>query len=183
MQAVTWLLLLYSLPAEPSAPRVQVWRRVNELGALRLPAGGYVLPEDEHSLANLEALVTEITAHAGSGALFRADPLSPALEIELRERYSAARSADYAEVERECVRLREHVQREIEHFVLTYEEIEELDAELNKIRQRLALIERRDAFGVPARRLAEDAVVACEALLASFTEQVFQQAAPEEPAE
>lgn len=183
MQAVTWLLLLYSLPAEPSAPRVQVWRRVNELGALRLPAGGYALPEDEHSLANLEALVSEIAEHDGSAALFRAEPLSPALEVELRERFNAARSADYAEIERESVRLRSHVQREIEHFVFTYEELEELDAELNKIRQRLELIERRDAFGVPARSLAEDAVVACETLLVSYTEQVFQQAAPEEPAE
>lgn len=182
-QEVEWLLLLYSLPAEPSAPRVQVWRRLNELGALRLPSGGYLLPEHAGNRAALDALGAEISAHEGSATLFRAVPLTTALETELRERYNAARSAEYAELERECGRLRDHIQREIEHFVFTFEEIEELEAELTKIRQRLEAVDLRDVFAVPARASVEAILTTCEALLASFTEQVFQREASEEAVE
>jgi hypothetical protein len=174
-QRVSWLLLLYSMPAEPSAPRVQVWRRINELGALRLPSGGYVLPDHERNRLVLSAVEREITTHGGAATLFCVHPLAAELSAGLREDYDAARVAEYAAIEHECGRLRDHIQREIEHFVFTYEEFEELEAELQKIRTRLEVVEQRDVFAVPARASALTVLAACEQLLASFTQEIAER--------
>lgn len=50
-KAQAWVLLIYTMPREPTAPRVAVWRKLKKLGALRLHDAAWVLPATPALLA------------------------------------------------------------------------------------------------------------------------------------
>lgn len=58
-----WGVLFLTLPTQPSAVRLRVWRALKTLGCGSLRDGVYVLPEAHASL--FEPLVTEVRAHGG----------------------------------------------------------------------------------------------------------------------
>ena len=58
--ADSWLLLIYSVPPEPSANRVSIWRKLKRLGA-RLPHDAvWVLPYATRTTAQLQWLASDI---------------------------------------------------------------------------------------------------------------------------
>ncbi len=64
-----WLLLLYSVPNEPSARRVYVWRKLKGLGALLVHDSAWVLPATPHTREKLQWLATEIKDMEGGAAM------------------------------------------------------------------------------------------------------------------
>lgn len=65
----TWLLLTYTLPAEPSALRVKVWRKLKRIGALLLQDTLWVLPARPTTREQYQWLAAEI-AELGGQALY-----------------------------------------------------------------------------------------------------------------
>lgn len=65
----TWLLLTYTLPAEPSALRVKVWRKLKRIGALLLQDALWVLPARPSTCEQYQWLAAEI-AELGGQALY-----------------------------------------------------------------------------------------------------------------
>jgi hypothetical protein len=65
----TWLLLTYTLPAEPSALRVKIWRKLKRIGALLLQDALWVLPARPTTREQYQWLAAEI-AEMGGQALF-----------------------------------------------------------------------------------------------------------------
>src|SRR5260370_9926577 len=63
-EPVSWQLITYRLPAEPSRHRVAAWRQLRRLGAVPLQQGTWALPAGEPFDAGL-ATVTKATAAAG----------------------------------------------------------------------------------------------------------------------
>src|SRR5258708_26068155 len=59
---VTWRLITYRLPAEPSRHRVGVWRELRRLGAVSLQQGTWAVPEGEGFDAGFAQVVEAITA-------------------------------------------------------------------------------------------------------------------------
>src|SRR5215203_2803511 len=55
-----WLLLVYSVPREPSASRVYVWRKLNRLGAIMLQDAVWVLPATPQTREQFQWLAGEI---------------------------------------------------------------------------------------------------------------------------
>ena len=45
-QSLSWILLLYELPAAKSSQRVNFWRRLKKFGALPLKTSAYLLPNN-----------------------------------------------------------------------------------------------------------------------------------------
>jgi hypothetical protein len=62
------VLLVYTMPREPTAPRVAVWRKLKKLGALRLHDAAWALPATEALLEQVRWLAEEI--REGEGAAF-----------------------------------------------------------------------------------------------------------------
>jgi hypothetical protein len=56
----TWVLLVYTMPREPTAPRVAVWRKLKKLGALRLHDAAWGLPLSDVLLEQMRWLAQEI---------------------------------------------------------------------------------------------------------------------------
>jgi hypothetical protein len=69
-----WLLLHYKLPAEPSALRVYIWRKLKRLGAVLFQDAVWVLPNTVRTLEQFQWLTAEILEMGGEAALWDAKP-------------------------------------------------------------------------------------------------------------
>src|SRR5690348_14912690 len=67
----TWLLLHYTLPTNPSARRVYVWRKLKRLGAVLLNESIWVLPDTSRTAEQLQWLAAEIQEMKGNAYLWR----------------------------------------------------------------------------------------------------------------
>jgi hypothetical protein len=68
-----WLLLNYSLPSEPSAPRVSVWRKLRKTGAEILTEAVWALPYTERNQEQLIWLTAEIRELGGKAMFWKAE--------------------------------------------------------------------------------------------------------------
>jgi hypothetical protein len=69
-----WLLLIYTVPREPSVNRVSTWRKLKRLGALLLHDAVWVLPYSVRTREQFQWLASDIRdlggeAHVWQGAL------------------------------------------------------------------------------------------------------------------
>ena len=64
-----WSLLLLTLPTQPNAVRLRVWRTLKALGCGALRDGAYLLPTEHES--HFEGVAEEVRAHGGSATLLR----------------------------------------------------------------------------------------------------------------
>lgn len=71
----SWLLFHYKVPAEPSARRVYVWRKLKRLGAIMLHDAVWILPNTPRTLEQFQWLATEIEEMGGEARLWEAQPL------------------------------------------------------------------------------------------------------------
>src|SRR5438874_9735679 len=74
----TWLLLIYTVPAEPTRKRASVWREVKKLGALYLRDGVCILPERSETIVAAGELAARIGELDGQAMIVRAARLDPA---------------------------------------------------------------------------------------------------------
>ena len=175
---VTWLLLVYRVPSEPTRLRATVWRRLKALGAIYLQNSAAALPASESAERSLRALRNEIGEMGGSAHLLRCDPMVAGGDIT--DAYNAARDDEYEEIEDRCRDFHAEIERETtaEHF--TYAELEENDEDLTKLRGWLEKVVARDVLGASRQKEAREAVAGCEEALSGFAAKVY---AAEEEAE
>ena len=88
-----WTLLITTLPTQPSAVRLRVWRALKQLGCAALRDGAYLLPETQ--AAAFEALAAEVQSHGGSASVLSLAARDAAQQQELLALFD--RSAAYAE--------------------------------------------------------------------------------------
>ncbi len=62
-----WSVLFLTLPTQPSAVRLRVWRALKTLGCVSLRDGVHVLPESQAAL--FDPLATEVLAHGGQASV------------------------------------------------------------------------------------------------------------------
>jgi hypothetical protein len=67
--AAKWLLLLYRIPSEPSAPRVAAWRALKRMDGAYLQDGAYVAKPTEANRQALESLAHDIRNWGGEASL------------------------------------------------------------------------------------------------------------------
>ncbi len=176
-----WLLLIYTVPTNPSRTRAYVWREIRRGGALLLRDGVAALPRAKDTLAWAEEAARAIikgggTATAASALFDAAD------ERRLLQAFRRDRAREYEEIVESCEGLLAHIDREREHAVFTFEEVEELEADLDKIRRWYRAVQERDRFGTPAAKRAGSAIDDCAKRLAAFAERASEQELRERPA-
>jgi hypothetical protein len=95
MHAPSWLVLIVSLPREPSSLRVRAWRRLRALGALALKNGVWVLPASAESTEQFQWLAQEVGRDGGDATLLRVERVENLSDEEIAGRFRQAREADY----------------------------------------------------------------------------------------
>src|SRR5712671_7130287 len=102
MERLTWLLLLYGLPAKGNSARVSLWRRLKKYGAVQLKTSAYVLPDQPEHYERFQWLATEIKDAGGEATLIRVAQIEGMADAQIVQMFNDARAAEYKEVSQSC---------------------------------------------------------------------------------
>ena len=169
-----WLLLIYTVPTTPSRTRAYVWRELRRKGALLVRDGVAALPESAAARTWASEAAKRIAAGGGNATASRATFGTPD-ERRLISAFQRERDREYAEIKSSCADLLAHIAREREHAAFSFEELEELEADLGKIQRWFADVRQRDWFRAPAGRAAERALASCERRVRGFAERASRE--------
>ena len=169
-----WLLLIYRIKAESSGRRTYVWRQLRQLGAVYLQQAVAVLPDRPGLRAELDRLGQRIRSGGGEASLLETASPTQAWEDELVGRFNAARDAEYEEILDSVESFEDEIRRETRKKRFRFAELEEGEADSEKLGHWLARVIERDFFGAPGRAGAEQALARGRALLAEFTAEVYR---------
>ncbi len=178
----TWVLLIYTVPADPSRKRAFIWRELKKAGAVYLRDGVCVLPQREETVRVLTDLVAKVHEFGGRATLIQHAALDDERAAEVIAEAQADRAAEYGEVQREAQRFLEHAQREREHREFSYPEVEEVAADLGKLKRWAAQVRARDYFGVPVAAEVDALLTRCEEALRAFLDSASAAALEQEEA-
>lgn len=98
MSSPDWSLLLLTLPTQPNAVRLRVWRTLKSLGCGALRDGAWLLPAEHEAL--FEPIAAEVRAHGGSATLLRTAARDEAQQREFAALFD--RGEAYAAWQREA---------------------------------------------------------------------------------
>jgi DNA-binding transcriptional regulator PaaX len=175
---MNWLMLTYRLPADRSSARVAVWREVRRSGALQLQQSVVAFPDTEEfqaALARVRAAVGEV---GGSVVAVRADPLQPDDDARLEAAWNEARAAEYGELTAEAEKLVAEIDKEFAKQKFTLAELDEEEAELEKLKAWHARIRVRDVHGCEGAAEAEAALERAAEAVGRYTAAVFDRTEP-----
>jgi hypothetical protein len=171
---MVWLLLIYSVPANPSRKRAAIWREVKRVGAVYLRDGVCALPEREEAIAAAQAIAEKVREFEGTATIVRGAQIDePSAETVITQSRSA-RAAEYGEIAQDAEGFLDHVRRETEHRTFTYAELEELEGDLQKLKQWSMQVRARDYFGSPEREAVDAALARCDEALATFLDAAYR---------
>jgi hypothetical protein len=94
-ERISWVLLAYRLPREPSTPRSALWRKLRRLGVAQVLDGLAALPLDARNREQLEWLADEIVEAGGEATIWVGELGSAGQERELAARMADAIAAEY----------------------------------------------------------------------------------------
>jgi hypothetical protein len=104
--AYRWVVFAHQLPAHPSNPRVKIWRRLQQIGAVALKNAVHVLPESAQSREDFEWLRGEVAALGGQAAIFDVPSMSDADERQIVGQFQAASAAEFGRLRKELKMMR-----------------------------------------------------------------------------
>ena len=90
-----WLLLILSLPPQPSSIRVRVWRRLQAQGAVALKNSVYLLPFTSENYERFQWLTQEVAKSGGEATLLKVDRIENMRADEVVRLFDDARGENY----------------------------------------------------------------------------------------
>jgi hypothetical protein len=132
MTELSWLLLLYSLPAKSGALRLSVWRQLKRLGAVPLKTSASVLPDKPELYESFQWLAQRVREQGGDATLVRADDIDGVSDDEIVALFQQARAAEYDDLLKD---IRPLLPARGKKTPATAEDLEKLAARLQAVRQ------------------------------------------------
>jgi hypothetical protein len=172
-EPLSWRVITYRLPAEPSRHRVAVWRELRRLGAVALQQGTWAVPDGEPFTAGLAQVIEAIKA-AGGQPVVLAIAEEEAGTARLEELFTAQREAEWGEFLSDCGKYEAELAGEIAKEKFTLAELDEEEQNLDRLRRWYRTIRVRDLFGAPSAAAAERRLKECDEALEDFAERVYQ---------
>ncbi len=171
-----FMVLVYRMPAKPTAARVAVWRQLKKSGAIYLQQSVCVFPDTHTLRKDLGATLDRITAGKGEYHLLPLRPLDGAEKEKLIQQFQEQTSNHYQEIIENCeVNFTKEIEFETFRKNFTYEEAEEIRTEFEKIQAWYERVLHRDWFGAPNQGKAKDWIDRCEKMLEEFESKVFER--------
>ncbi|HWR13106.1 MAG TPA: Chromate resistance protein ChrB [Rectinemataceae bacterium] len=172
MAKSSWSLFIYQIPALPSTHRAYAWRKLKSLGALYLQNSICLLPVANGMDEKLGELKEEIAKRGGNVQLFHINVQDQAENDALVEKLRSHSSDEYEEFLEQCDNFHEELQKERDARHLTFGELEENEAELQRLKTWLPKIRARDFFKAPLGETSSTRLVECEKDFRLFGKQV-----------
>ena len=158
-----WLLLIHQLPPKPAYLRVKVWRRLQGLGAVAIKNTVYVLPKTEDTIEDFQWVAREIVKDGGEATICAASFVEGLADEQVQALFQAAREADYNQFAEDARELLNSVPGR--SGITKSEDRSAFQADLNRLRKRLAALTALDFFAAPGRSAAEAVMLQLESRL------------------
>jgi hypothetical protein len=176
-----WLLVTVSTGGS-STLRVHAWRKLRSLGALYLQNSVALLPERAETARGAARLLDRLRRSGGDGRLLPIAITDPREEEAVIAQFCAERSDEYREIVSRVPAFLEEIAMERARDRATYAEVEESEADLERLQKWLARVRARDYFDAQGRVEAEQAVERCATELALFEAEALAAELPAEVA-
>ena len=148
--------------------RVHAWRKLRSLGALYLQNSVALLPERAKTARGAARLLDRLRRSGGDGRLLPIAITDPREEQAVIAQFCAERRDEYQEIVSRVPAFLEEIAMERACGRATYAEVEESEADLERLQKWLARVCARDYFDAEGRAAAEQAVERCASELAAF---------------
>lgn len=175
---IGWRVLIYRVPTEPASKRVSVWRDLKRIGALYLQQCACIFPDLPSVTEDVRQVAAKIPALGGETFLLDVPRLQPEDETRIIEAFRDLRASEYAEIIEECeTKFVNEIEFERFRENYTFEEAEEIEQDLEKIRRWYDRVVARDWFAGDRRDEVEAWLARCQSLLDQFQEDVYRRRA------
>jgi hypothetical protein len=148
--ALSWLLLIHQLPAKPAYLRVKIWRRLQGIGAVAVKNAVHALPMREGTQEDFEWLMREIVEGGGEAFLCETRLIDGLSDEQVQKLFDEVRDADYKTIVKDARTLTKSLRPNAKP-----ERLNELRAQVARLRKRLADVVEIDFFGAIGRQTAE----------------------------
>src|SRR5438132_10628803 len=181
---LSWRVLIYRVPTEPASKRVAVWRDLKRLGVLYLQQCACIFPDIPGVTDEVNHVAAKIPALGGETFLLEVPKLQPEDEARIIEAFRVQRASEYAAIIEECeTKFVKEIEFERFRQNYTFEEAEEIEQDLEKIRRWFDRVRERDWFKADRRDEVETWLARCQGLLARFEEEVYRRSGSDNPAD
>ncbi len=174
-----WLLVTVSTAGASSTLRVHAWRKLRSLGAVYIHKSVAVLPKRTETSRAVNRLVDRVRHDGGQASAWAIELSDAGQEHELIALFQAERADEFHEVCSRVPAFLEEIDHERSLGRTTYAEVEESEADLDRLRTWLVRVQTRDYFGATGGAEAAAAVERCAEALAAFESDALLAEAPE----
>jgi hypothetical protein len=178
---VRWLLVTIST-GSASTLRVHAWRKLRSLGALYLQNSVALLPESAETTRAVTKLIQRVRRAGGIARVIPITITDAEEEAAVVRQFCTERSDEYQEIVSRVPAFLDEIAYERRRGRATYAEVEESEADLERLQKWLARVRTRDYFDAPGRSEAEAAVERCTTQLAAFEAEALAAELPGEAA-
>jgi len=176
-----WLLLIYKVPQDPTRFRTYLWRQMRMLGALSLQQMVCLLPKTPDLESEFMRLAYKIEEFGGEANLLEITSPSKEWEDRIIAGFNATLDEEYAEIAENEERFQDEIRRESRKKKFTFTELEDMEADREKISREMAKVQARDFFSAPGRLIAEAQMAESRKLFEEFSRKVYAHEGVEEP--
>ena len=92
---IDWVMLVYRLPRTPSTPRINLWRKLRQLGVVQVVDGVVALPLDSRNREQLEWLADEVVDAGGDATIWVSQTATAAQERALASEMAERAAGEY----------------------------------------------------------------------------------------
>jgi len=155
-------MLMPNLPGKATTARVRLWRRLQAVGAVAVRPSVYVLPARDEHVETLQWIAREIVETGGQASLCEGQFFDGASDQEIERKFVEARNADYSALAADARELAKALRPKR----VSAEKLALLEAQLSKLKKRLAEINALDFCDASERGGVEGLVMSVERALA-----------------
>lgn len=136
---------------------------------------GWLLPKAELFETRIKDVLSSVEEMEGTANLYSVTDFGEAQEQRAITRFQQEREREYGEIIKECHKMLRHIERERQQQEFNFEEVQELEGDMGKIKRWLSEAKERDFWDVTAREEVEKLIKEAEARLAAFTQETYER--------
>lgn len=162
------MVLIYTVPSQPTRKRAYVWRELKRLGAVYLRDGVALLPHRGDLEPRLREVDERIREYEGTSYLLPSTRFPENSDDALIGHFQEERRDEYRELHHAGVRFLRDVLADVDADDFGFPDVDKLDSELARLHRWFEQIQARDYFGAPGSDITHEILDKCDRAFEHF---------------